>query len=234
MLSNELREFATFPPLHLAADDGWAVVDDGRFHLRVAPDGRRATVCRLRGGAAALHAEVVSRAPAARVVWITEGAQEPELRALGCRDQDPPLTSYPTALAIDRPPPVVDGVDVRPVADAADARAAEEVFRRGWGVPRPPARLSGEWIASVDGEPVAWAGARAGPLGLFLTGGVTVPEARGRGAYRALVRARWDEAARRGTPALVVHAEEAARRVLERLGFERVTRIVELVSEPSR
>ena len=36
---------------------------------------------------------------------------------------------------------------------------------------------------------------------------MTLPDARGRGAYRALVRARWDDAVRRGTPALVVHAE---------------------------
>jgi RimJ/RimL family protein N-acetyltransferase len=35
----------------------------------------------------------------------------------------------------------------------------------------------------------------------------------------------------RGTPALVVHAEEASRRVLERIGFERVGNVVELVSD---
>ena len=77
---------------------------------------------------------------------------------------------------------------------------------------------------------MAYAGAIAGRCGVFLTGGVTIPEARGRGAYRALVRARWDEAVRRGTPALVVHAEDASRRVLERIGFQHVCQIVELVS----
>jgi hypothetical protein len=45
------------------------------------------------------------------------------------------------------------------------------------------------------------------------------PEARGRGAYRALVRARWDDAAERGTPALTVHAGALSRPILERLGF---------------
>ena len=83
----------------------------------------------------------------------------------------------------------------------------------------------------LDGRPVAYAGAIAGPRGLFLTGGVTLLDARGRGAYRALVRARWDEAVRRGTPALVVHAEESSRRVLERIGFQRVGYVVELVSD---
>jgi predicted acetyltransferase len=62
---------------------------------------------------------------------------------------------------------------------------------------------------------------------------VTLAEARGRGAYRALVRERWDEAVRRGTPALVVHAEEPSRRILERIGFERAAAIVELVSDPA-
>jgi predicted acetyltransferase len=62
-------------------------------------------------------------------------------------------------------------------------------------------------------------------------GGVTLPDARGRGAYRALLRARWDEAVRRATPALVLHAEDASRRVLERIGFERAGNVVELVSD---
>ena len=42
---------------------------------------------------------------------------------------------------------------------------------------------------------------------------------RGRGAYRALVRARWDVAVERGTPALTVSAGAMSRPILERLGF---------------
>jgi hypothetical protein len=49
--------------------------------------------------------------------------------------------------------------------------------------------------------------------------------ARGRGAYRALVRARWDDAAERGTPALIVHAGRMSRPILERLGFQAVAEI---------
>jgi len=57
--------------------------------------------------------------------------------------------------------------------------------------------------------------------GVALMGGAVLAEARGRGVYRALVRARWEHAAARGTPLLIVQAGEMSRPVLERLGFER-------------
>jgi GNAT superfamily N-acetyltransferase len=219
--------FAKDPQAYLPQPAGAHVVDDPRFFLTVSADGAHATACRIAGNTADIYAAVTAHAPHARIVWVTDGSQERELRALGCREQDPPLTSYITAFATETAPPRVDGVEVR----RADPDVARDISTRGWGVPSAPRDPLG-WIAYVDGEPVAYAGAVACPLGLFLTGGVTLPEARGRGAYRALVRARWDEAARLGTPTLVVHAEEASRRVLERIGFRRIAAIVELVSGP--
>ena len=51
-------------------------------------------------------------------------------------------------------------------------------------------------------------------------GGATLPEARGRGCYRALVRARWDEAAKLGLPGLAVQAQYGSSApILRRLGF---------------
>ena len=48
----------------------------------------------------------------------------------------------------------------------------------------------------------------------------TAAWARGRGAYRAIVRARWDAAVARGTPALVTHADPATSGpILRRCGF---------------
>jgi hypothetical protein len=41
--------------------------------------------------------------------------------------------------------------------------------------------------------------------------------------YRSLVRARWDYAVERGTPALTVQAGRMSRPILERLGFELIT-----------
>jgi hypothetical protein len=85
------------------------------------------------------------------------------------------------------------------------------------------------FLAWVDGEPVAAAYAAFTRLGVILFGGATVPTARGRGAYRALVAARAAEAARLGTPTLVTHAGQMSRPILERLGFEPLARIDRLI-----
>jgi predicted GNAT superfamily acetyltransferase len=62
--------------------------------------------------------------------------------------------------------------------------------------------------------------------GVFLIAGSTAPWARGRGLYRALVRARWDYAVERGTPALVTEAIVATSYpILQRLGFTEVCTI---------
>jgi predicted GNAT family N-acyltransferase len=61
---------------------------------------------------------------------------------------------------------------------------------------------------------------------------VTLPSARGRGAYRALIAARWDEAVARGTPALAVQAQETSRPILERCGFEVVCTMYEVEHDP--
>jgi GNAT superfamily N-acetyltransferase len=241
--STALRAFALDPPAYLPPPRGSTVVDDRRFHLTVSADGRHATVCRLDADdVAEAFFAVRAHAPNARVVWITDGSSERELRGLGCRDQDPPITSYITALATDTPPPEVPGIEIRQIETYEEFLVALGIAAAGWQTSfdddpearwqRRLERAGGDWLALVDGSPVAYGGAIAGSCGLFLTGGVTRPEARGRGAYRALVRARWDEAVRRGTPGLVVHAEDASRRVLERSGFERVGAVVELVADP--
>jgi hypothetical protein len=45
----------------------------------------------------------------------------------------------------------------------------------------------------------------------------------------ALLRARWDEAAARGTPALITQGGSMSRPILERLGFEAVGHVHMLV-----
>ena len=89
--------------------------------------------------------------------------------------------------------------------------------------------IGSTFLAFVDGEPVAAGYASYTPLGLLLFGGATLPSARGRGAYRALVAARGREAAARGTPVLVTHAGQMSRPILERLGFKPVSRIDRLL-----
>jgi hypothetical protein len=74
----------------------------------------------------------------------------------------------------------------------------------------------------LDGEIVCTGTAAATEHGLLLYGGATKKDARGRGAYRALIRARWDDAVALGTPALITQGGSMSRPILERLGFERV------------
>lgn len=138
-----------------------------------------------------------------------------------------------------------DGVGVRMIESRADFDASDEIMSAGFGVTEEEhaalvASAAGRYaaylrrrdylrfLARVDGEPVAAAAANACELGLFLGGAATVPGARGRGAYRALVRARWDEAVRRGTPALVIQAGAMSGPILTRIGFEPLTELTVL------
>ena len=75
------------------------------------------------------------------------------------------------------------------------------------------------FVGLLDGEIVGTAAAIFGANAVYLVGGSTRSDARGRGVYRALVRARWDAAVARGTPALTMSAGRMSRPILERLGF---------------
>jgi GNAT superfamily N-acetyltransferase len=81
----------------------------------------------------------------------------------------------------------------------------------------------------VEGRPVACGGVSFTPYGGFLAGGGTHPDYRGRGCYRALVRARWDAAASRGTPLLAVQAGKMSKPILDRLGFRQIATVHALV-----
>ena len=74
----------------------------------------------------------------------------------------------------------------------------------------------------LDGDLVCAGTASPTEHGLLLYGGATLARARGRGAYKALIRARWDDAVARGTPALITQGGSMSRPILEKLGFERV------------
>ena len=95
-----------------------------------------------------------------------------------------------------------------------DGLAAEFELRRG-------ADAEVVYAAWVGGTLVGYARAMLSPVGVFMSGGSTVPWARRRGVYRALVRARWDDAVARGTPALAVSAGAMSSPILRRLGFEK-------------
>jgi len=86
-------------------------------------------------------------------------------------------------------------------------------------------------VVWLDGEIVSAGTAALTKHGVLLFGGATLPRARGRGAYRALLRARWEEAVKNGTPTLFTQGGSMSRPILERVGFERVGEITILLDE---
>jgi hypothetical protein len=136
------------------------------------------------------------------------------------------------------PPPAPADVEARAVANAEEFAAAVEAQEEAFGTPpdRLPDRaaLLAEYALThasdvgalfavwVDGRIAGGGRVSFSPRGVHMAGGSTAPWARGRGAYRALVRARWDAAVERGTPALAVAAGAMSAPILYRLGFERI------------
>jgi GNAT superfamily N-acetyltransferase len=154
-------------------------------------------------------------------------------------DKDP----YAVALVLtSEPPPPPPELVARRVATfeefAAGAAVQWEAFESE-EVEEARAMLPERWrdspsvmhAAWLDGELVAAGTAAPTEHGLLLYGGATLPRARGRGAYRALLHARWEEAVRNGTPTLITQGGSMSRTILERLGFERVGEVHMLLDE---
>jgi GNAT superfamily N-acetyltransferase len=156
------------------------------------------------------------------------------------------VDDQPTALAIgmvltEAPAQGPVDVEVRRAESDDDYLAADQIAAIAFGGPVPTAATPREpdpnnitYLAYADGKPVARASASFGEHGVSLFGGSTLPEARGRGAYRALVAARWDDAVERGTPILVTQAGPMSRPILAQLGFREVCEIRILLDEFER
>ena len=199
----------------------------------------------------ALVREVRERVPAEKqsIWWIGPSAQPPDLyeqlQRLGLRepsDRTPLLHAVVATEPPTEPPPAqrAPGIEVREVRTYEDhvatfelrweafetpehRRAAERERMREMFDASQAAGVPVAFLATLDGRPAATGMSIPSPRGAFLVGGATAPWARGRGLYRALVRARWDHAASRGTPALVVHAKpDTSLPILLRLGFREV------------
>jgi len=183
---------------------------------------RGRTVCSWEVGSSAAPDVLVERLHALGLV-----DDEPDPLAIGMVLTDPPA---------ERPP---DGVEVRRARTPEERFEAERIAAIGFGeavTPTPdtvppldPDDRKIVYLAYVDGVPVARASASFSEHGVTLFGGATLPEARGRGAYRALVAARWEDAVARGTPVLVTQAGAMSRSILAGLGFREVCTIRILV-----
>ena len=157
------------------------------------------------------------------------------------RDKDP----YAVALVLTHaPPPPAPGIVARRVESFEEYAAANEVQWQAFEIPENEvtegrALLPQRWreapsimhAAWLDGELICAGTCALTPHGLLLYGGATLSHARGRGAYRALLCTRWEEAMVHGTPALITQGGSMSRPILERLGFEPVGHVHMLLDE---
>jgi len=182
-----------------------------------------------------------------RFIWAVGAHSTPAnladlLLSAGARPVDDPEAAV---MVLEEEPPSVEGVEIRPVRTREEFDAQREVRFEAFDFSeevRAAARARGErgWldfletggeihVAYLDGELAATGAVTFTRNGLaFLLGGATAAAFRGRGAYRALVRSRWDEAVRRGIPQLVVHAGRMSRPILQQLGFRTISELVVL------
>jgi hypothetical protein len=157
------------------------------------------------------------------------------------RDRDP----YAVALVLtEAPPPVAPGLVARRVETFEEFVGANEVQWEAFGTPTDEidearALLAQRWRETpttmhavwLEGELVSAGTCAPTPHGLLLYGGATRPRARGRGAYRALLRGRWEEAVARGTPTLITQGGSMSGPILERVGFEPIGHVHMLLDD---
>jgi GNAT superfamily N-acetyltransferase len=217
--------------------------------LRVDPDEVAETLAEVRS--------IVTQAGHTEAIWWVGASATPadladRLQAHGLRPANGGhWEPHATAMVLsEEPPPAPPEVVARRVESLEEFRLADRISGRAFEVPEAEQdewdaiaeeRFAAEradhsprtYLGFVDGEPVAVARGLVEPdaPAVLLIGGGVLPEARGRGLYRALVRARWDEAVASGKPALVTQAGAMSRPILERLGFEPVAEI-EILLDP--
>jgi len=181
---------------------------------------------------AEIHATLRARGRS-ELSWEVGSQAEPadlveRLEALGVR-----VTEHQVGMVLEGPPDDVPGdVEVRRVETDDEWYESERIAAIAFGEktlsdrrPYRPDPASPIYLAYLDGVPVARGSASYSEHGVTLFGGATLPEARGRGAYRALVAARWEDAVAHGTRILVTQASPMSHPILERLGFREVCRI---------
>jgi GNAT superfamily N-acetyltransferase len=220
LLFGPVPTFTSVSRLRLDPDDVAETLAEVRSH--VAERGHREAMWWV--GSSAAPADLADRLQAHGLVPDTRPGSEP----------------HATVMVLATEPPGMPGIEVRRVASLDEFRTATSLTTQAFGgtpedeeewnaiaEERYEAEREGHsprtYLAFADGEPVAVARAlfAADCPAVLMISGAVVPHARGRGIYRALVRARWDDAVAAGTPALCTQAGAMSRPILERLGFRR-------------
>jgi hypothetical protein len=251
----ELAEYAEGPAVYSVWPPGFTRVLNERYCLMLGPSPYFTEVQRPRLGSdversvAEIRGLIRDSGHRTPVWWIGASATPDDLaRQLLELGFAPPhdRVDHLVALATRSPPaPGPPEIEVRRVDTLEDFRRASEVMwdafdtapeRRQAQLDRLDESFRNEqehgatatFLAMLEGRAVATGRAAFCERGGLLFGGSTLTEARGRGAYRALVRARWEEAERRGAAALVTQAAPSSEPILRRLGFEEVCRLQRL------
>jgi hypothetical protein len=191
----------------------------------------------------ALLAEVRERVPPDKslVWWLDPDTRPPDLHerllTLGLRVPRDRGSLLHALACVTEPPLGPPGVEVSRVETFEDHETAMELMWDSFDSPPErreqqrmhlraefeAAREAGvpvTFLARLEGRPAGLGRSIYSDRGVFLIAGSVVDWARGRGVYRALVRARWDDAVARGTPALVTEAmPDTSYPILKRVGF---------------
>lgn len=229
----ELVDFAEAPSWFLASRPGRVVRADHRFVLwadigrtYAAVEGIRLREDELAGAIADVDAFMHETGTTIASWWLCERSTPDEATCIAAGLEKDESDYLNTAMLLIREPPRVEEIKAREVATLEEYVEARCVQRSVFPTMRE-ADLEAEWTAPHDPLYAAWVDGRIASagwatfasIGVYLTGGATAEWARGRGAYRAVVSARWDAAVAAGTPALGVGAGAMSRPILERLGF---------------
>ena len=248
-----LREAAEYPNSFIELRPGQERIETDRYTLCMEASKYANTVQRQSFEAdeldevlAETRAHLRARGRVATQWEVGSGAQPDGLVAMLLergliRDEEPMAIALALTTA---PPPPAAELEARRVESYDEYEAAKRVQWIAFDAPQErideeldglreefetaPRLIHAVWF---DGELVSAGTCAATAHGLALFGGATLPHARGGGAYRALVHARWAEAKERGLPALVTQAGSMSRPILERLGFQAVGRIDMLLDE---
>jgi hypothetical protein len=225
-----LREFALVPDRYTRLGGDATRSDDGR--ICVVQGNTWAAISGLRLGPDEVEAalgEVRALVPAEKTQtwWLDADATPADLDerlvALGLQRPADGGDVVHALVCTDEPATGPAGVSVRTVETFDEHLAATELQWELFETPRDrreaqkphlrsefeAARAAGSpvtFLASIDGRPVGVARSVYSDRGVFLIAGAVLPPYRGRGVYRALVRARWEDAVQRQTPALVTEA----------------------------
>lgn len=167
--------------------------------------------------------------------WVTGPGTRPRdlPRRLGAAGLQPIAHLAGMSAPVDLAVAANDAVQIREVS-VAEQRSATDMMGRAYGMPADVADLfvglvsspglkSRAYFASLDGAaPVAWSYLvylPSSPI-VLLGGAATLPEARGRGIYSALVKRRLDDARRDGREAAVIQADrDTSAPICAKLGF---------------